>query len=155
MTGLDTPLLHPALIGLVIASLGPEHDVALPQAHGFAHPLAAAYRRSTIAPLLDELLADDLLGTRSLLQRCRVHELDEAALRADPAVAAHDPALDSLLNLNEAHEYTAARARAAPEVTVSGRGVLRAATLAAARAAAGADAGVCAATVNGRAASDP
>ena len=88
VTGVDAPLLHPVLVAHVIASLGPDDDVALPHAHGFPHPLAAAYRAATVAPLIDALLAAESLGTRPLMRRCRVRRLDEAALLADPAVAA-------------------------------------------------------------------
>ena len=146
--GIDAPLLHPALIGAVVAALAADEqiDVVLPVAHGFPHPLFAAYRTS-IARDLHDLLEQDLLGTKPLLQRCRVRRLDATALLADAAVAEHDPALDSLLNLNEPEEYEAARARPAPRVTVIGRGDVRAATLSAA--------GEGAATVNGRATSDP
>jgi len=146
--GVDAPLLHPALIAAVTGALADddELDVALPVAHGFPHPLAAAYR-TRIARDVHELLAQDVLGTRALLQRCRVRRLDEAALLADPAVAEHDPQLDSLLNLNEPGEYEAARARPAPVVSVVGDGDVRAATLAAA--------GEGAAKLNGVAVSDP
>lgn len=130
VTGVDAPLLHPALVAHVIASLGPDDDVALPQAHAFPHPLAAAYRAATVAPLIDELLAADSLGTRPLMRRCRVRRLDEAALLADPAVAALDPQLRSLENLNEPAAYAAAHARPEPPVTVEARGTVRAATLA-------------------------
>ena len=149
VTGVDAPLLHPALIARVIASLGPGHDVALPHAHGFPHPLAAAYRVATVAPLIDGLLAEDSLGTRPLMARCRVRRLDAAALLADPAVAALDPELHSLENLNEPAEYAAAHARPEPLVTVEGRGAVRAATLART------GVGDVAALVNGRATSDP
>lgn len=146
--GVDAPLLHPALIGAVVAALAAdaELDAALPVAHGFSHPLAAAYR-TRVAARVHELLDEDVLGTRALLGRLRVRRLDEAALLADPAVAEHDPQLDSLLNLNEPAEYEAARARPAPLVTVVGFGDVRAATLA--------QAGDGAATVNGVAVSDP
>ena len=146
--GVDTPLLHPALIAHVMGVLAqdPEADVALPVAHGFAHPLCAAYRTS-IAGHLHELLAEDRLATTPLLRSCRVRELDEAALLADHAVREHDPELRSLLNLNAPQEYAAARERPAPRVTVVGEGDVRAATLAAA--------GDGAAKVNGRAVDDP
>ena len=140
--GVDTPLLHPAVIRRVIALLTAGADVALPRAHGRAQPLCAAYRTSAAATL-DELLAEDAEpGTRALLRRLRVVELGEADLLADPAVAALDPALDSLLNLNEPGEYEAARRRPAPEVVVAVEGdvaerTLRAATLAAVIEAAG------------------
>ncbi len=147
VTGVDAPLLHPALVAHVIASLQADDDVALPQAHGFPHPLAAAYRAATIAPLVAEQLEHDRLGTRALFERCRVRRLDEAALLADPAVAALDPGLDSLANLNEPGEYAAAHALLEPQVTVEGRGPVRAATLV--------HAGCARATINGRPATDP
>ena len=151
VTGVDAPLLHPALVAHVIASLGPQDDVALPEAHGFAHPLAAAYRAATVAPLIDELLAEDSLGTRPLMRRCRVRRLDEGALLADRAIAGLDPELRSLENLNDPAEYAAAHARAEPAVTIDGRGPLCAATLARA----GVGVAPAAVLVNGRPAADP
>ena len=159
VTGVDAPLLHPALVAHVIASLRAQDDVALPHAHGFPHPLAAAYRSATIAPLIAEQLAHDRLGTRPLLQRCRVRHLDAAALLADRAVAALDPELHSLDNLNEPGEYDAARRRPAPAVRVEVNGgaarELAAATLHAAARAAGCDLQTAAATLNGQTADDP
>ena len=140
VSGVDLPLLHPALVRHVLRSLRPDDDVALPHAHGFAQPLAAAYRTS-IAPRLHELIAHDRLGTRDLFATLRVRELDEAALLADPGVARLDPALDSLLNLNEPREYEAARARPAPLISITtpcgAPRTVRAATLVEAAAAAG------------------
>lgn len=146
--GVDAPLLHPALIGAVIAALAQddELDAALPVAHGFPHPLAAAYR-TRVVEHVQSLLDEGVLGTRALLQRLPVRRLDEAALLADPIVAEHDPQLDSLLNLNEPAEYEAARARPAPLVCVLGFGDVRAATLG--------QAGDGAAKINGVAVSDP
>jgi molybdenum cofactor guanylyltransferase len=141
VTGVDAPLLHPALVRHVLRSLRPDDDVALPRAHGFAQPLAAAYR-TAILPRLQALIAEERLDTGSLLHHLRVRELDEAALLADADVAALDSALDSLLNLNERGEYESARARPAPSITVRvpahprPRSV-RAATLGGAAAAAG------------------
>lgn len=140
VTGVDAPLLHPAFVRHVVRSLGPD-DVALPRAHGFAQPLAAAYR-TAILPRLHALIAQERLDTSSLLAQLRVRELDEAALLAGADVAALDPALDSLLNLNEPGEYESARARAAPSIAVRMPAdprprAVRAATLAAAAAAAG------------------
>ena len=149
VTGVDAPLLHPALIAHVIASLRPGDDIALPQAHGHPHPLAAAYRAATVAPLIEQLLTEESLGTRALMGRCRVRRLDAAALLAAPAVAALDPELRSLDNLNDPAEYAAARARPEPLVTVEGRGALLAATLARAGIGDGA------ALVNDRPAADP
>lgn len=161
----DAPLLHPALVAHVIGALGAAHDVALPRAHGFAHPLAAAYRVAPVTLQLDALLVQDDLGSAALLQRCSVRELDEAALLSDPAIAVFDPALDSLLNLNEPSEYERARARPAPEVTVRRFGRLRigldpigvcAATLGRAAGAAGVTlGGDVVALLNGGVAADP
>lgn len=147
VTGVDAPLLHPAFAAHVIASLRPDDDVALPHTNGFDHPLAAAYRTAAVAPLIDALLVEDSLGTKPLMRRCRVRRLDAAALLADRAVAAFDPHLHSLDNLNDPAEYAAAHARREPAVTVAGRGTIHAATLA--------RAGVGDALVNGRAAGDP
>lgn len=141
VTGVDAPLLHPALVRHVVRSLGPDNEVALPRAHGFAQPLAAAYRIA-ILPRLQALIAEERLDTSSLFAQLRVRELDEAALLTDVEVAALDPALDSLLNLNEPGEYESARARPAPSITVRvppdpRPRTIRAATLATAAAAAG------------------
>jgi molybdopterin-guanine dinucleotide biosynthesis protein A len=140
VTGVDLPLLHPALVLHVLRSLRPRDDVALPDAHGFAQPLAAAYR-TTIAACLNELVAADRLGTRDLFEQLSVRRLDEPALLADGDVATLDPELHSLLNLNEPGEYEAARARPAPCVHVrtprATPRIVHAATLAQATAAAG------------------
>jgi molybdopterin-guanine dinucleotide biosynthesis protein A len=120
----DAPLLHPAFVRRVVGALDGEHDVALPQAGGFPHPLAAAYR-TTLLPAVRELLAADRRRPAFLFETCRVRRLDEALLLADPAVAAFDPALDSVLNLNEPADYRAARARPAPEVAVRCYGAVR------------------------------
>jgi molybdopterin-guanine dinucleotide biosynthesis protein A len=159
--GVDAPLMHPAFVRRVLALLGADADVALPRAHGFAQPLAAAYRTTVTAPLRSLLQEGGRLGTGALLRRCRVTEIDEAMLLADPGVAALDPALDSLLNLNEPADYEAARGRPAPAVRVDrGDGsqprTVRAATLATATAAAGLPLGEdLSAILNGRPADDP
>ncbi|MDQ3849965.1 MAG: molybdenum cofactor guanylyltransferase, partial [Actinomycetota bacterium] len=90
----DAPLLHPAFVRRVVASLDGAHDVALPVVHGHRHPLAAAYRVD-LAEIAEELVAADRLAPAFLFERCRVRLLDEAALLGDPAVAAADPDLDS------------------------------------------------------------
>ena len=113
----DAPLLHPAFVRRVAGAVDEDVDVALPQARGHTQPLAAAYR-TTLLPILERLLADDRLRPAFLFDECRVRRLDEAALLADSAVAALDPELDSVLNLNEPADYEAARARPAPAITV-------------------------------------
>jgi molybdenum cofactor guanylyltransferase len=120
----DAPLLHPAFVRRVVRAVDDEHDVALPQAGGFPHPLAAAYR-TALLPAVQELIAADRMRPAFLFETARVRRLDEDRLLADPAVSAFDPALDSVLNLNEPADYQAARARPAPEVAVRCYGALR------------------------------
>ena len=120
----DMPFLHPAFIRRVLRALQEEHaDVALPVARGYPQPLAAAYRVS-LAETAERLVKEDRLRPAFLFDECRVERLDDAALRRDPVLAALDPDLDSVLNVNEPADYQAARARPAPQVTVQLFGVL-------------------------------
>ncbi len=59
-----------------------------------------------------------------LFRHCRVAQLDDGALLADPDLARHDPELDSLVNVNEPADYAAALARPEPEVVVERFGAL-------------------------------
>jgi molybdenum cofactor guanylyltransferase len=107
----DMPFLHPAFVRRVLAVLAADRaDVALPVARGHAQPLAAAYRVA-LAPLADQLVATGRLRPADLFASCTVSRLDEARLLADPALAAADPGLDSLVNVNHPAEYAAALAR--------------------------------------------
>jgi molybdopterin-guanine dinucleotide biosynthesis protein A len=121
----DLPFLHPAFIRRVLSALdGPGGaDVVLPVAGGYPQPLAAAYRVA-LAEAAERLVMEDRLRPAFLFGQCRVERLDEAALRQDPVLAALDPDLDSVVNVNEPADYDAARARPAPEVTVQLFGVL-------------------------------
>jgi len=120
----DVPLVHPAFVRAVAAALDGDVDVALPMVHGYPQPLAATYRVA-LRPLVDELLAADRLRPAFLFERCRVRRLDEAALLADRRLAAADPELLSVINVNEPADLEAARARPAPAVTVVRFGALR------------------------------
>lgn len=119
----DLPFLHPVFVRRVLGAVAPHVDVALPQARGYPQPLAAAYRVA-LAPLVAELVAAGDLRPASLFRRCATLRLDDATLLSDPALAAADPGLDSLLNVNEPDEYARARARPAPEVVVERFGTL-------------------------------
>jgi len=119
----DLPFLHPAFIRRVLRELGPDLDVVLPVARGFPQPLAAAYRTS-LAPRVVELIAQGRMRPAMLFDQVRVHRMDDAALLADPVLAAADPALDSLLNVNEPDDYAEARRRPAPEIVVQRYGTL-------------------------------
>jgi molybdopterin-guanine dinucleotide biosynthesis protein A len=120
----DVPLLHPSFIRHVLAALDDDVDVVLPHVGGFPHPLAAAYRVELVDEI-ERLIDADRMRPAFLFEACRVKRLDAAALLADPPLAALDPELDSVLNLNEPADYEAARARPAPEVTVRVFGALR------------------------------
>jgi molybdenum cofactor guanylyltransferase len=120
----DVPLLHPRFIRQVLAALDDDVDVVLPEVGGFRHPLAAVYR-TELVDVVERLIAEDRMRPAFLFEACRVRRLDADALLADPALAALDPDLDSVLNLNEPADYEAARTRPAPEVTVRVFGALR------------------------------
>jgi molybdenum cofactor guanylyltransferase len=142
----DMPFLHPAFVRRVLRAAQEGADVGLPVARGYPQPLAAAYR-TALAPVAARLVERQRLRPAFLFEECSVTRLDEAALRADPVLAALDPGLDSVVNVNEPADYQAARARPAPEVTVQRFGTLadghrgphavRAATVAGAAAATG------------------
>jgi len=121
----DLPFLHPAFIRLVLSVLedGESTDVALPVARGYKQPLAAGYRVS-LAETAGRLVKEDRLRPAFLFEECRVRTLDDAELRQNPVLAALDPDLDSVLNVNTPADYAAARARPAPEVTVQLFGIL-------------------------------
>lgn len=145
----DLPFLHPVFVRRVLAALTADPaghpDVVLPIARGYPQPLAAAYRVA-LAGLVADLVAAGDLRPAFLFRRCTTLRLDDAALLADPALAAADPTLESVVNVNSPEDYRAALRRPAPEVTVQRYGALavnghrgphtvRAATLAAAAAA--------------------
>jgi molybdopterin-guanine dinucleotide biosynthesis protein A len=161
VTSTDLPFLHPAFVRRVLRVLdapgGP--DVALPVARGYQQPLAAAYRTS-LAELAERLVKEDRLRPAFLFAEAAVSRLDDATLLADRVLAALDPDLDSVLNVNTLADYQAARRRPAPEVTVELSGALlaagqpgcpqkvRAATVGAAAAAAGLPSGHVSAAIN-------
>ena len=135
----DMPFLHPAFVRRVLSAVLEGADVGLPVARGYPQPLAAAYR-TTLADLAERLVREDRLRPAFLFEQCTVTRLDEAALKDDPVLAALDPGLDSVLNVNEPDDYAKARSQPAPEVTVQRFGVLASAS-ASASASAGAVAG--------------
>jgi molybdopterin-guanine dinucleotide biosynthesis protein A len=111
----DLPFLHPAFVRRVLDILRADRaDVALPVALGHAQPLAAAYRVA-LAPLADALVAAGRLRPADLFAApsVRVTRPDAARLLAAADLAAADPMLDSLVNVNEPAEYAAAVGRAA------------------------------------------
>jgi molybdenum cofactor guanylyltransferase len=119
----DLPFLHPVFIRRVLSVVTDSTDVVLPVARGFPQPLAAAYR-VTLAPLVVDLVAAGELRPAFLFRRCATLRLDDAALLADPVLAAADPTLDSVVNVNSPADYRTARHHPAPQVTVQRYGAL-------------------------------
>jgi molybdenum cofactor guanylyltransferase len=115
----DMPFLHPAFVRRVLRVLDEREgtDVVLPIARGYPQPLAAAYR-VCLAEAAERLVKEDRLRPAFLFEECAVARLDDGALKEDPVLAALDPDLDSVLNVNTPADYQQARARPEPEVTV-------------------------------------
>jgi len=119
----DMPFLHPAFVRRVLRAVEGGVDVGLPVARGYPQPLAASYRVA-LAPVAAKLVAEERLRPAFLFDECAVDRLDENALLTDPVLAALDPGLDSVINVNEPGDYQTARARPAPEVTIQRFGPL-------------------------------
>ncbi len=114
----DLPFLHPAFVQCLLRTLtAGGADVALPVARGYRQPLAAAYRVS-LAQTAGRLVSEDRLRPAFLFGECAVTTVDEAQLRRDRLLAAFDPEIESVRNVNSPDDYRAARRRPAPEVTV-------------------------------------
>lgn len=119
----DLPFLHSAFVRAVLTAFGDEDDVVLPHVHGFRQPLAAGYR-TALAPVVEKQIALGRMRPAHLFEECRVRVLDEVTLKADRVLAAVDPDLDSVVNVNDPEAYEAALHRPAPEVVVERYGVL-------------------------------
>ncbi len=121
----DLPLLHPAFVRCVVASLHDQLDVVLPEVGGYRQPLAAAYRTGVLGTV-QELIAAERLRPAFLFERCRVMTMSDQDLLRDSALARWDPSLDSVSNLNQPADYECAHALPAPEITVQRFGTLAA-----------------------------
>ena len=99
-TSCDVPLLVPAFVAAMIDRLG-DADIAVPVEVGFAHPLAAVYRK-TVLPHIKELLAADQLRPAFLFDRVNTIRVPITELRSA------DPQLATLRNLNQPEDYLAA-----------------------------------------------
>lgn len=118
----DLPLLRPAVLGVIAAALQPPPepsvgggsaaavaagaappDIALPMVDGRAQPLLAAYRRSTVLPVAERLLAAGRRAVLALTDELRVTALPPQAF------ADVDPALESFRNVNIPDDLAAAR----------------------------------------------
>jgi len=131
----DLPFLHVAFVRAVLRALldADRVEMALPHVGGFPQPLAAAYR-TDLAERIVRLLSGGKRALAALAEHCAVTRLPDSALLADPRLAALDPHLHSVVNVNRPRDYAAARSRPAPEVAVGRAGdparrLVRAATL--------------------------
>lgn len=99
VTSCDVPLLVPGFVTRMIELLEEgEHDVAVMEIDGFAHPLSAVYRCRTL-PHVEALLAADRLRPIFLFEAVRTRRVTPAE------VASVDPALSTLRNLNNREDY--------------------------------------------------
>jgi molybdopterin-guanine dinucleotide biosynthesis protein A len=97
VTSCDVPLLVPDFVRTMIGLLT-DHDVAVMEIDGFAHPLSAVYRRSTL-PHVEALLAEGRLRPAFLFDAVRTRRVQEAEM------ISADPRLLTLRNLNTPEDY--------------------------------------------------
>ena len=100
-TSCDVPLLEPGFVRQML-DLAAGYDVAVIEIDGFAHPLSAVYRRTTLAAV-DALLAQDRLRPAFLFEMVRTR-------RVSPLEITADPELRTLQNLNRPEDYEQALA---------------------------------------------
>jgi molybdopterin-guanine dinucleotide biosynthesis protein A len=119
VSAVDVPFLAPTFVRAVVRALTDGRDAAVPRLGERTYPLSAAYTLAAL-PVAEGLLARDVLRARSLLDELQVHWLSEAELLDDAELAAADPGLESLTNVNTAAEYEAALRRRQPSASRSG-----------------------------------
>jgi molybdopterin-guanine dinucleotide biosynthesis protein A len=96
-TSCDVPLLVPQFVERMVELLG-DHDIAVMEIDGFAHPLSAVYRRSTL-PHVEALLAVDRLRVSFLFDAVKTRRVQPAEMRVA------DSELLTLRNLNTRDDY--------------------------------------------------
>jgi molybdopterin-guanine dinucleotide biosynthesis protein A len=104
VTSCDVPLLVPDFVQRMIGLLA-DHDIAVMEIDGFAHPLSAVYRRRTL-PQVEALLAQNRLRPAFLFDAVKTRRVQPAEM------VAVDPELRTLRNLNTRDEYLEALALA-------------------------------------------
>jgi molybdopterin-guanine dinucleotide biosynthesis protein A len=82
-----------------------DHEIAVIEIDGFAHPLSAVYRRSTL-PHVEALLAADRLRPAFLFDAVHTRRVQPAEMLSA------DPQLLTLRNLNTREDYLEALATA-------------------------------------------
>jgi len=97
VTSCDVPLLVPPFVERMVELLG-DHDIAVMEIDGFAHPLSAVYRASTL-PHVEALLAADRLRPAFLFDAVKTRRVQPAEMRTV------DAELLTLRNLNTPEDY--------------------------------------------------
>ena len=111
VSAVDAPFLHPDFVLAVTAALGAD-EIAVPDAFGHRHPLAAAYRTGAL-PAIEELMAAGMSAPAQLPDHLRARSIPERELVRP----------ESLQNVNTPGEYRAALRRPQPLVQVDGEPV--------------------------------
>ena len=104
VTSCDVPLLVPDFVQHMIGLLA-DHDIAVMEIDGFAHPLSAVYRRCTL-PQVEALLAQNRLRPAFLFDAVKTRRVQPVEM------VTVDPELRTLRNLNTREEYLEALALA-------------------------------------------
>ena len=104
VTSCDVPLLVPGFVRRMI-DLVSDHDIAVMETDGLAHPLSAVYRRNTL-PHVESLLAHHRLRPVFLFDAVRTRRVQPAEM------ALVDPELLTLRNVNTREDYVEALSRA-------------------------------------------
>jgi molybdopterin-guanine dinucleotide biosynthesis protein A len=97
VTSCDVPLMVPGFVQRMVGLLA-DHDIAVMEIDGFAHPLSAVYRRTTL-PHVEILLAHDRLRPVFLFDAVRTRRVQPAEMTSA------DPQLLTLRNLNTPEDY--------------------------------------------------
>lgn len=97
LSSCDVPFLRPAWVRRMIELLG-EAEVCVPHVGSYYHPLAAVYRL-TVLPSVNQLLRQERLRPIFLFDKVPTRVVTAAEL------AAVDPELVSLRNLNSPEQY--------------------------------------------------
>ncbi len=105
VTSCDVPLLVPAFVRRMIDLAG-DSDIVIMELDGFPQPLSAVYRRRTVLPAVEALLAADRRRLVFLFETTKTRRVLPAE------VADVDPQLLTLRNLNTPEDYRDALARA-------------------------------------------
>lgn len=100
VTSCDVPLLVPGFVTRMLELLG-DCEIAVMEIDGFPHPLSAVYRRAVL-PQVEALLEKDQLRPVFLFDAVRTRRVRVEEM------AAVDPELRTLRNLNTREDYLAA-----------------------------------------------